>query len=116
MSVICNNIIMKNIIIYQTKSGKEPLSEWVEKIKDTSVRARIRTRLLRLLNGNIGDYKYLSDGISELRLDFGSGYRIYFSELDNIWLLLLMGGDKSSQNRDIQKAIELLKDYKERNL
>jgi putative addiction module killer protein len=61
----------------------------------------------------LGDHKYLCDEISELRLDFGAGYRIYYSENNSIIILLLCGGDKSSQDRDIKKAKEYLKNYKE---
>jgi putative addiction module killer protein len=104
----------KEVLIYSTLSGKEPLTEWVNGLKDTSSRSRIRTRFARILSGNLGEYKYLSDGVSELKLDFGPGYRIYYSDLDNIILLLLCGGDKSSQARDIKKATTYLNDYKER--
>jgi len=104
----------KEFIIYQAQNGKEPLTLWIEDIKDSSFKARIKTRLIRILNGNLGDHKYLKDGVSELRFDFSAGYRIYYSELDNIIIMLLCGGDKSNQNRDIKKAVEFLKDYKER--
>ncbi|OGI04932.1 MAG: addiction module protein [Candidatus Melainabacteria bacterium GWF2_37_15] len=106
-------MFMKEIEVYKTKSGKCPLNDWLDSIKDFSTRARIETRLNRLKYGNFGDYKYLSDGVSELRLQFGSGYRIYYSEIDNIIILLLLGGDKSIQNKDITKAKEYLKIYKE---
>jgi len=103
----------KEVIVYKLPNGEEPLSAWINEIKDSSNRARIKTRLARILTGNLGDCKYLKDGISELRFKFSSGYRVYYSELDNVLLLLLCGGDKSSQSRDIQKAIDYLKDYKE---
>jgi putative addiction module killer protein len=106
----------KETIIYQAENGKEPLTIWIEEIKESSFRARIRTRFVRVLEGNLGDHKYLRDEISELRFDFGKGYRVYYSELDNIIILLLCGGDKSNQSRDIKKAVEFLKDYKERFL
>lgn len=108
--------MQKDIIIYKTESGKEPLTEWITSIKDNTTRARIRTRLARILAGNLGEHKYLSEGISEFKLDFGSGYRIYYSELNNIILLLLCGGDKKTQNKDIKKAIEYLNNHKEQNL
>jgi putative addiction module killer protein len=105
---------MKELVVYKTKSGKIPLDDWLDSIKDFTTRTRITSRLNRLKAGNFGDCKYLDDGISELRLKFGSGYRVYYSEIDNVVILLLAGGDKSTQNKDIIKAKEYLKIYKEK--
>ncbi len=110
--------MQKQIILYDLKNGKEPFDIWLNSIKDKMTRAKIKTSILRMSNGNYGnygDYKKLTDGVSELRLHFGSGYRIYFSEIDKIIVLLLCGGNKSSQSKDIEKAINYLKDYKEQN-
>ena len=104
----------KEVIVYKSSKGKEPLNEWINEIKDSSHRARIKTRLARILTGNLGDCKYLRDDVSELKFKFSSGYRVYYSEFDDVLLLLLCGGDKSSQSRDIKKAVNYLNDYKER--
>jgi putative addiction module killer protein len=105
---------MKEILIYDLENGKEPFSIWLKSIKDNLTRARIKSAVLKMANDNFADYKKLNNDISEIRLHFGSGYRIYFSELDNIIILLLCGGDKSTQTKDIEKAKVYLKDYKER--
>ncbi len=101
----------REIILYST-NGKEPFTNWLETL-DTSVIARIKSRLLRLSLGNYGDYKVLSDGVKELRLQFGAGYRIYFAEHKNEIVVLLCGGDKRTQNKDIKRAIDYWENYKE---
>ena len=115
VSCVCDNIRMKEILIYDLKTGKEPFIIWLKSIRDNVTRARIKSSVLKLSNGNFGDCKKLNSDISEIRLHFGSGYRIYFSELNNIIILLLCGGDKSTQSKDIEKANMYLKNYKERN-
>lgn len=104
----------KDFIIYNLPNGKEPLTDWIDDLKDLKARSIIRARLARVRSGNLGKWEYLTDGVSELKFKFSAGYRVYYSELDKIVLLLLCGGDKSSQKRDIKKAIEYLNDYKER--
>ena len=99
---------------YVTKSGKVPFKEWMTDIKDPVIRNRIRRRLDRVELGNYGDYKSLSDGVYELRLAFGAGYRIYFAEQDDVIVILLCGGDKSTQEKDIKTAKMYLKDLQER--
>ncbi|WP_456300610.1 type II toxin-antitoxin system RelE/ParE family toxin [Thioalkalivibrio paradoxus] len=74
----------------------------------------MRVRLQRLAAGNPGDVKPIGGGVSELRLQFGAGYRIYLSQQGATWILLLCGGDKSSQQRDIAKAQRYLEDWKAR--
>lgn len=96
---------MRKIIkIYSTQNGRSPFLDWLNGIKDKVTRARIRRRLDRMEIGHYGDYKSLGSGIYELRLQFGAGYRIYFAEIDDVIILLLCGGDKSSQVADIKKA------------
>lgn len=80
---------------------------------DYNIRRPIDQRLLRLLIGNYGDYKFLAQGVYELRLAFGSGYRIYFGKDGNRIVVLLNGGDKKTQKRDIQVAIEYWNEYRE---
>ena len=104
----------REIIIYETANGVKPMDVWYTSIKDSVTRFKISSRINRIKTGNLGDWKPLEDGVRELRIHYGSGYRIYYSEINNILLLLLCGGDKKSQNKDIKKAKEYLKDYMER--
>ena len=102
----------KTIKIYQKDNGDCPFISWLESL-DATVRHRIKSRLARVAIGNLGEYKPLGDGVSELKFKFGSGYRIYYSELDDVIVLLLCAGDKKSQSKDIKQAKEYLKDYLE---
>lgn len=95
---------VKNIIVYQDPRGHEPFTAWLEGLRDAQVRRRILIRLRRVAQGNFGDVKALKGGVFELRLQFGSGYRIYFGEDGNTLVVLLLGGDKSSQYKDIELA------------
>ena len=99
------------IEIYETPFGQCPFDEWFESIRETSTRAKILTRLDRLRMGNFGDCKALCDGISELRIHYGPGLRIYYMKRGMKIILLLTGGDKSSQSKDIMKAKEYFKEY-----
>ena len=85
----------------------------MDSLKDKTIKARITERLNRLLSGNFGEYKEIDYEINELKLRFGAGYRIYYSEIDNVIVLLLCGGDKSTQSKDIKKAKEYLKIWKD---
>lgn len=105
------------IELYETATGKKPFDIWFETIKDMQTRAKILTRLDRLESGNFGDFKKLDSGVCELRIHYGAGIRIYFSEIiKNKIVLLLCGGNKSSQSKDIKKAKEYLQDYKNRGI
>jgi len=87
-------------------------AQWLDGLKDTAGRARIQMRVERLIAGNPGHHRNLSGGVSELKLEFGPGYRVYYS-LRGENLLLLVGGDKSTQQTDIRLAIALAKSLKE---
>lgn len=87
--------------------------DWIDGLRDLSGRARILMRVDRLIHGNPGNHRNLESGVSELRVDVGPGYRVYYSKRGSRLLLLLAGGDKSSQSRDIAKAIRLNRDYGE---
>ena len=100
------------ISIYTTLDGKMPFVEWLNSIKDITIQRRIRLRIDRLTFGNFGDTKPVGDNLYELRLFFGSGYRIYYAIENNILVILFTGGDKSTQSDDIKKAKQYLKDYK----
>lgn len=85
-----------------------------ENIRELHTRAKILTRLDRLKVGNFGDSKALGNGIAELRIHYGAGIRIYYSKIGNKVILLLCGGNKGSQTKDISKAKEYLKEYRSR--
>lgn len=100
-----------DIQLYTASDGVSPFISWLERLKDKTVRYRIKERLDRVALGNLGDHKHLSDGVSELRFNVGSGYRVYYSRQGEIIVLLLCGGDKHSQKEDIKQAKKYLKDY-----
>jgi putative addiction module killer protein len=87
--------------------------EWLDALKDRAGRARILVRVDRLIHGNPGQYRELTDGVSELKIDFGPGYRVYYTQRGTSLLLLLVGGDKSTQPKDIAMAIRLAKNFQE---
>lgn len=105
-----------DIEIYETATGKRPFEIWIKEIREIHTRAKILTRLDRLKLGNFGDCKTLKEGVCELRIHHGPGIRIYYSRIGNKVILLLCGGDKGSQGRDIDKAKEYLKDYQSRRI
>jgi putative addiction module killer protein len=82
-------------------------ARWFSNLRDRQARARILARVRRLSLGNPGDVAPVGKGVSELRVDYGPGYRVYFKQLRDIWLVLLAGGDKRTQRRDIERAKEL---------
>lgn len=90
------------------------IGDWLASLEDLKARARIAARLDRLSLGNFGDSKALREGVSELRIDWGPGYRVYYAMLGRTCVLLLCGGDKRRQASDIKRAIEYLEDFKER--
>lgn len=103
-----------SVEILKLPNGKSPLIEWLSSL-DSSTRKRINNRLIRLKEGNLGDSKIISPRLSELRFKFGSGYRIYFTETNGTIILLINGGDKSNQTKDIQKAEQLLETMEAKN-
>jgi len=84
--------------------------EWFRGLRDRQARARINTRIRRLSLGNPGDVKPVGEGVSELRIDYGPGYRVYFVQRGEMLVILLAGGDKRTQNRDIRTALELARE------
>lgn len=80
---------------------------WINSLRDLSARARVQVRVDRLVHGNPGRHRHVTDGVSELKIDVGPGYRVYYTKRGDRLLILLAGGDKSSQRRDIRRAIEL---------
>ena len=85
----------------------EVYRDWINDLRDPTTRARIQLRVDRLVHGNPGDYRNLTEGISELRIDIGPGYRVYYTQRGDELIVLLAGGDKSSQQRDIKRATQL---------
>lgn len=104
----------KTLVIYQTASGDEPFSRWLDGLRERTVRARIRTRLDRVSLGNWGDHKAVGLGVIELREHHGPGYRVYCALDGNTVVLLLCGGDKATQPADIALAQQLWADYQRR--
>jgi len=100
--------------IYSDRQAVQPLIVRLEALKDLRVKAQIQARMVRVAAGNFGDCKPLRDGVQELRIDYGPGYRVYLSRQGPILVLLLCGGDKADQSRDIERAIDYLNDWKER--
>ena len=91
----------------------ETYREWINALKDRTGRARIQVRVDRLVHGNPGKHRNLADGVSELKIDFGPGYRVYYTQRGTRILLLLAGGDKSTQKNDIETAIHLARNFQE---
>lgn len=104
---------MKSLRIYKTREGKSPFIEWIENVKDHIAIAQVNNRVRRLSLGQRGDYKRVGKGVFELRIHHSSGYRVYFAEQGKEIVILLLGGDKSSQKRDINQAIRYWQDYQE---
>jgi putative addiction module killer protein len=100
-----------SIKILEVTPGVSPFEKWYYSIRDKQTRRRILVRLRRLALGNLGDWKSVGNGVFELRLDFGSGYRVYFSCVGKTIVVLLGGGDKSTQQKDIQTAIKVWEKY-----
>jgi putative addiction module killer protein len=104
----------RELIIYETEQGEAPFSEWLDSLRDRAARARIKKRLDRVELGNLGDYKAVGEGVYELRIDYGPGYRLYYANIDLTIILLLCGGDKDTQEGDIDRAKHFWNDFKQR--
>lgn len=84
--------------------------DWLTALRDTQARARIAKRIDRIAQGNFGDAKPVGDGVNELRFTFGPGYRVYYTRRGDVIVILLCGGDKDSQSRDIERAKEIARE------
>ena len=91
----------------------EVYHEWINGLKDRIGRARIQVRVDRLVHGNPGSHRNLTDGVAELKIDFGPGYRVYYTQRGTRLILLLAGGEKSTQQSDIKLAIHLARNFQE---
>lgn len=99
---------------YISCTWKDLFDKWLSELADARTQAKIAARINRLAAGNYGDCKTLRQGLCELRIDWGPGYRVYYATMGKSLLLLLCGGDKRTQQRDIERAAAYLDDYKER--
>ena len=99
---------------YVTNEGKVPFAQWLDSLRDAKTKTKIAQRLDRVNLGNLGDYKSVGGGVYELRIDYGSGYRIYFGQIGITIILLLCGGDKKTQAKDIEIAQKYWQDYRRR--
>jgi putative addiction module killer protein len=115
-----NNLVFmqsqpRELRIYENEQGNAPFSSWLDSLRDREARARIKKRLDRVEQGNLGDYRFVGEGVFELRIDYGSGYRVYFVQVERVIVLLLCGGDKSTQDKDIQQAKQFWADFQKRD-
>jgi putative addiction module killer protein len=104
----------RKLELFVATNGKSPFEEWMRSLRDKATKARIFSRIDRLRVSNFGDCEPVGDGVFELRIHFGPDFRVYFGIVGDDIVLLLCGGDKSSQNRDITAAIRYWKEYKSR--
>ncbi len=105
---------MIEVFRYQTEDGTEPITAWLQSLRDKQAQAKIRVRLKRLEAGNFGDCDAVGDGVLELREHLGAGYRVYFGRHGQTVVILLCGGTKKSQTTDIKIAKEYWQDWKRR--
>lgn len=97
---------------YETASGKCPYELWLDRL-DKTIQIIIEARIVRLRRGNFGKFNIIRLGVFELVIDHGKGYRIYYGKINENLVLILLGGDKGTQDRDIEKAIQYWQDFKE---
>jgi putative addiction module killer protein len=105
----------QQLLEYLSEDGRSPFREWLRGLRDRTARARIQVRLDRLELGNFGDCRSLGDNLHELRVDHGPGYRVYIGREGSAVVILLCGGDKQAQSRDIERARSFWADYRSRS-
>ena len=106
-------ITPKKLVAFRTEDGRVPFDEWLCDLHDPRAAVRILARLVRVRCGNLGDCKAVGDGVSELRVDYGPGYRVYLGQQGQTLVVLLCGGDKRTQARDIRLAKQYWYQFKE---
>ena len=104
--------MVRRSVLYRTATGAEPYAEYVDSLKDRAGAAKIRTRVTRAELGNLGVHREVGEGVVELKIDFGPGYRVYAGLHGDALIVLLYAGDKSSQDRDIRTALGYWSDYR----
>lgn len=102
----------KREVLHYVAEGKDVFGEWLDGLMDVSGRVAILKRIDRVEEGNFGDHRWVGGGVWEIRVDYGPGYRVYYGEDGPRIVLLLCGGDKGTQRRDIRKARELWAEYR----
>src|SRR2546430_15762399 len=108
---------MQNVIEirhYVIRTGKDVFDDWLTQLADARAQANIATRINRLAAGNFGDCKPLRQGLSELRIDWGPGYRVYYAMIGRECVLLLCGGDKRKESAELERGVVVLQKYKRR--
>ncbi len=105
---------MIELVYYQQENGRYPFIEWITALRDKVAKARIAARLRQIESGNFGDSKPVGEGVMELRVDVGPGYRVYCGRYGQSWVILLCGGDKDTQTKDISRARALWSEWKRR--
>lgn len=106
-------MVAREIRKLQCDNGSVPFDDWYQSLRDKKMRAAVDIRLARVRLGNFGNFRPVGEGVNELKIDLGPGLRVYYGEHDKRLVLLLGGGDKSTQQRDIKNAIKLWKQWKE---
>lgn len=105
---------MNEIRHYVTGDGKDVFLDWLKRVRDPVAKVQIVKRVSRVEQGNFGDHRFCRDGVWELRIDVGAGYRVYYARAGSRIVLLLAGGDKRTQNADIGHAVEFWQDWQRR--
>jgi putative addiction module killer protein len=105
---------MHEVRHYLTGDGKDPYVEWLKALRDPMAKVQIAKRVNRVEQGNFGDHKFCRDGVWELRVDVGPGFRVYYAQAGTQIVLLLCGGDKRSQDADVARAVKNWQDWKRR--
>ena len=105
---------MIELVYYREENGRSPFIDWLTALRDKLAKARIAARLRQIESGNFGDAKAVGEGVTELRIHIGAGYRVYCGRHGQDWVILLCGGNKSSQPRDIVRAKAYWEDWKGR--
>ncbi len=106
----------KEVLAFRARDGRVPFKEWLNDLNDKKAVGRVLARLARLRLGNPGDCKSVGEGVSEFRVDYGPGYRIYFGQKGRTFVVLLCGGDKRTQDRDIRLAKQYWREFKDSDL
>lgn len=104
----------KEVQNYRTKDGREPFAEWLDSLRDIRAIDKIEKRLKQVQSGTLGTYRSVGEGVCEFKIKYGPGYRIYFGQIGSVIILILCGGDKSSQQEDIKQAKEYWSEYGKR--
>lgn len=102
----------KEVVAFRAQNGQVPFEDWLDELNDKRAVARVLARLARVRHGSLGDCKSVGEGVSELRVDYGPGYRVYFGQKGQTLVVLLCGGDKRTQDRDLRLAKQYWHEFK----